>query len=372
MSKPFSTLLSRASAAIALAALVCLGTGAAASAAPNTIDFGVHDLGTAGHVESLTVFNDDPELLVMAPTTVRGVDADMFDIESDGCAGTVLATGDECDISVRFVPRRVPTQTHPTPPAASAELVLQESGSTDAVVLLLEGKVMRPASLSFARPTMLPAPFDAVPARREGETRRFWFFGGGDHPVHVGQVSLGGPGAAHFRIGEDICSLRMLKIGSGCYYEVLFRPLQAGKHEATITMAGMDPSTTVPIVGIARPTVRMSLGTLGRHWARRVTETRLRRALKKRSLALGAYSMPITGTLEVVVRLGRGRRRGPVVAIGDFDVVARKRGRVVVVPTRRAARALRTATRRTRVSLELRLHESSGTRTAVRRSAPLR
>lgn len=61
--------------------------------------------GTPGADETVTLSN--PGSVDQSPSVrLTGLDADAFEITADGCTGTVLAPGDACEVTARFVPVR--------------------------------------------------------------------------------------------------------------------------------------------------------------------------------------------------------------------------------------------------------------------------
>jgi hypothetical protein len=346
------------------------------------VDFGEHLLGSAGRTESISIDNRSSAPVQISPLTLGGGAPDLFAIQSDGCSGRTLAYHEECQFSVRFTPSRVPDPFRRTSirtpvvfdptRGALATVTFTRGSSPDRSIVALDARVLRPAALALGLNDHSYG-FEAVPTGREAQPRLFHIGNMGDVPATVGQLSITGSGARHFELRQDTCSMQTLAPAPPCTYEVIFRPKRPGVHRASVVVVGADPATTTAtITGTARPTVRGILRLLTRRWAPKLSRRRLKLAIKRGSLFLGSYSIPLASRIEASVLLRSRGRRDRRVAMTSDDVNAREPQAMRLSRAARAGRIMASVGARPRLVLRLELVEPTGERTVASRVVPMR
>jgi hypothetical protein len=143
-----------------------LGTG---SIAPGSFDFGTQAVGSKSIAHVFTVSNSGTAPLGFDRVSLGGTELDQFVISGDECSGASLASGEKCEVHVRFAPD--------SPGAKQA--TLRVSGDAPTVVAALSGTgsaVPGPATAAVTSPidtatTAAPGP-PPPPGRPRGRRHR--------------------------------------------------------------------------------------------------------------------------------------------------------------------------------------------------------
>lgn len=375
-----SSLRRRLPRACALLALVAASLAAAAPASAaetliDTVDFGSHEEGGAGKTETFAIGNDDVEPMTVPQLRVRAdpFTRDFFVIEADGCSRRTLSPGDECAFDVRFKPLRAPLP-HERDPISRADLLIGESFSDEIARIALTGRVLRPARLSFGPVRLVkPIELDTTAVGRDSAPVPLSLTNGGEVPGAVGRVTLSGSGAANFAVLQDGCSATTLAPGASCTFQVVSRPTTDGIHSAVASVTGGVPVWGgVPLRGYAEPPLSDIVKSVAGDWTLNLTEGRVRRAIRRKVLYLGSYTIPVTAKLRGTLYLrskGRADRR---LATATRQIEASKTRALRLIPVKGAKRVLDRDGKRRRLVLRVELIETSGTRTAADRVIRLR
>lgn len=349
----------------AVMALAMLPAPAAAERIVDRLNFGSHVLGSAGSSLDRYLVNDDIEPVTLGQLTTSG--SDLFSLQADGCSNTTLAPDQGCPFSVRFNPARGSYSGKGAPSTHSntfGRVLVPDGSSIGPLVVTLAARVLMPGRIM--RRTTADGVFGYAPTGREGRVLRFWLDARGDSGAAVGKLALTGPGAANFAIREDTCSSRIVTPGSGCYYDVVFRPVRRGSHEASVVVPGWDPSATTKLLGTGRRSVRAKLRLLARQVAARITARRLSRGIAGGSVFMGSHYLPVDGTLQATLKLlGAGRGERTLARSRPRPFRDGYNGTLYGIPRSGAKKALRRAGKRPKLVVTVTLVESTGQRTVT-------
>jgi len=183
-------------------------------------------------------------------TSIEGTDKDKFAIMSDSCAGTTLAGGSSCMLTVRFAPG--------TRGAKTATLMVQATPG-GLLPVSLGGSGQAPALLAISPSTTTLA--TAVDVGSSGnETASLTVSNSGDVP---GVASISATDSTNFAI-TDGCGGATLPAGGTCTVKVALKPESAGAKSTTVSLAngvmGMDSAV---VNGIGRDQLQLSVAVKG-------------------------------------------------------------------------------------------------------------
>lgn len=189
------------------------------SPSPSPLDFGDVAVGTsATRVVTLHNTGNLPyQPIVILPT---GGDVGAFGVVGDGCSMLPLAPGGDCELTVRFTPLEAG--------AASARVtVIQGDGEPATITLRGRGRqgaiVLSPHPLDFGGQAIAAA-----------TTRELTVTNGGDGPLDVATVAIGGDDADAFRVAGEQCGGVALAAGASCTVRVRFTAQRLGAATATV------------------------------------------------------------------------------------------------------------------------------------------
>lgn len=257
-----------------LAILYTYGLAGPSVELASRVDFGDQRLRVAGHTETIRVTNRGPSSLGIDTVALEGFHLDDFVVSESTCAGSVIESGGECLIEVRFAPKGEGPR--------SAQLVITDNGRDSPQRVTLSGvgvdlpapaprperppaprpeppPVARPETPPVPRPEHPPAPPvetgpkpDPLPrveitpglldfGRREagrpglGQTMRMGNVGTG--PLVVRSVRPTGADAPEFRVTRETCTGRAVDPGATCEIVVEFTPRTIGVRSAGLLLA---------------------------------------------------------------------------------------------------------------------------------------
>jgi hypothetical protein len=266
----------------ALAVLYAYGQAGPSVELVPRVDFGDQRLRVAGHTETIRVTNRGPSRLGIDTVALEGFHLDDFVVSESTCAGSLIESGGECLIEVRFAPKGEGPR--------SAELVITDNARSSPQRVTLSGvgvelpaPAPRPEKPPVPRPEKLPAPLapparpappaplprpappappappvetgpkpDPLPrveitpglldfGRREagrpglGQTVRMSNVGTG--PLVVRSVRPTGADAPEFRVTRETCTGRAVGPGADCEVVVEFTPRAIGVRSAELLLA---------------------------------------------------------------------------------------------------------------------------------------
>ncbi len=204
-----------------------------AGVSPATHAFGTQKVGTDSASQPITVSNSGVAPLQVSSATLTGAGSGQFKVPSNGCTGAV-APGSSCEIAVVFSPLSNGAKTAAlslVTDGGNASVALSGTGTTPVVAVA-------PTSIAFG-----DQPIGTASANRAVTVTN-----SGSAPVSIGDVSLGGAGAAHFRLGANTCTVGTnVSPGTSCVIQVAFSPTSAGLKAGTlnVTADGVVSSATL-------------------------------------------------------------------------------------------------------------------------------
>lgn len=213
------------------------GTEAVFTIAPTSHDFGAQRLGSASTATDFVVGNEGTASLTIDQVELQGADPGDFELEGDDCLGETLQPGEECTVSVAFVPAdlgaRAAVLTFDGDDQGSA--TLDGTGTAAAIHIA-------PAALQFGE-----VPVGAGPSTPQTVT----ISNAGTASLQLGTLAVVGADAASFSVlaAGDACSGETLEPGEECEAEVGFEPQADGVLSALLVVPGDAPSATVALDG---------------------------------------------------------------------------------------------------------------------------
>ena len=200
------------------------GTLPVAAVSPNSIGFGNQPVFTASNVRTITVTNNGNENLGMSQSVLAGRDPGQFTI-SDSCAAAIsLAPGDQCTMTVQFIPS--------TLGGASAVVQVNDSAPDSPQTVNLSG-TGTPSAVVFS-----PGPARFKQPRHAGTfstPRTVTLTNRTNSPLTISRVRLGGQNPNSFRITGGNCAGATLAADGSCTETVRFAPNDVGVKGASLS-----------------------------------------------------------------------------------------------------------------------------------------
>ena len=230
-------------------------------ASPARLDFGTQALQTMSASQTATATSSGTAPATFSAATLSGANPGDFIIVSDGCAGTVAASGAKCQVSVAFKP----TASGPR----SAVLQFNDNAADTPQSVILNGGAatldVSPSAIAFTPQTELIAssPLQVTVTNR------------GASAVSIVSLSFTGQNPGDFSIVTDGCTNASLSGGGSCTFGVVFTPQDLGSRIATLTVTSSATdllrlvnvtgtgTPTVPSAAIAPPSVAFPQTTIG-------------------------------------------------------------------------------------------------------------
>ncbi|WP_183095880.1 choice-of-anchor D domain-containing protein [Nocardioides stalactiti] len=217
-----------------------LGTGRAAVANVDTgaLAFGSEPVGDPSAPLTATVTNTGDASLSLDAPTLTGTGASQFQVTENECAGTVVAPGDDCRITLAFDPttRGAKTATLNLPNDAGAALTVSLSGTgTEAI------SSVNPTSRSFGSQAV-GTPTATFP---------FTVTNTGQDPLRLTDVAFAGADPGAFDLTGSTCHGATLAFNATCTVSVRFNPSSAGSKSATFRLGhnGATAPTVITLSG---------------------------------------------------------------------------------------------------------------------------
>jgi len=221
------------------------GTGGAPQLSTDVtaLDFGTQTGPSAP--QTVTLHNDGNASATVTAINVTGDHAKDF-AATQNCAGTTLAAGDSCTISVTFTPSAVgPRQ---------AGLDVLADGTQLSVSLTGTGQ-----SLVVAQPTAID--FGSLGVGTTSTAKTVTVTNAGSPAVDAVAVNIAGPQQAAFAATSTCTSLAS---SASCTVSVTFRPTTGGQADATLVVsaAGAASPATVALTGVGLPVADLVLSSI--------------------------------------------------------------------------------------------------------------
>jgi CSLREA domain-containing protein len=209
---------------------------------PASIDFGSQQSGTESAPLTITVSNLGGNPLALGEVVLGGSGAGAFSL-SDGCSGTLVAAGGDCQVGVRFAPSvdggYAATLEIPSP-VGGAQVDLRGIGHTPIGAISVT-----PAALDFG----------TQQTGTTGPPTTITIADSGDAALTVGPLALEGTGVAAYTLVADGCSGTTLEPGHHCEAKVRFAPAEDGSFAASLVVPNSAENQRIELGGIGRTPV---------------------------------------------------------------------------------------------------------------------
>ena len=226
----------------ATVALKGTGTAGMLSVTPLLVDFGGVPFGKSSAAKTLTLTNAGGAPLSITGLNFMGPDAGSFDSPNKPMVPAAIPAGGTLSFDLVYTPTLRATQTatlaiSSDDPVAPNTVVQLKGSGTQAKLSVT------PLMIDFGV-TTIGSPTDVVPITITNT---------GDQALPIANISLGGAGAAQFRLDSNPAPI-MLDPGSSTMATARFSPTQAGTITATLSVVPGDQgvgSAVVMLRGIA-------------------------------------------------------------------------------------------------------------------------
>ncbi|HEY2510223.1 MAG TPA: choice-of-anchor D domain-containing protein, partial [Polyangiaceae bacterium] len=191
-----------------------------------TQGFGSISLGASSAPTTIVVTNTGTAATGTLHTALGGADPDSFSIDSDTCAGQVLAAGTTCTVTLHFTPKKAGALT------ATFTISATPGGS---LTVQLSGQSSPPGALTITPSTN---DFGSIVAGVSSSATPFTVTNTGGSDTGMLTAALSGTDQGSFTIASDTCTGSTLAAGATCAVGVTFAPTAAGTKAASLTVAG--------------------------------------------------------------------------------------------------------------------------------------
>lgn len=202
------------------------------------LELGEARVGQPGESVELVVVNGGLRPLVVRRLDFTGEAAADFRVEGSNCLDRPLPRGENCRLTVAFVPRaRGPR---------AAVLEIDGAARNSPAEVAVRGLAQAPqVGLAPERLDFGGTPVDGAPASAELTISNI-----GRLPLELGRVRITGEHAAEFR-RDRRCPSTRLDPGEACAFGIEFAPRVAGERTAVLTIANDSPEgeAVVPLAG---------------------------------------------------------------------------------------------------------------------------
>jgi hypothetical protein len=202
----------------------------AASADPESVEFGSQPTGIASAPVSVHVENEGNAVLDVSAATIGGTDASVFAVDASDCLGGPVLVGIGCDLEVTFIPS--------TLGAAAATLTIESDDPGGDLEVSLSGTGVTPTPSITVDPTSVDFGAEKVGTVSAPET--ITIGNEGSAALQVSSISLAGLDAADFDLDPASCATASIPVGGECELMVAFEPAAAGASQAEVVIASDD------------------------------------------------------------------------------------------------------------------------------------
>ena len=203
------------------------------------IDFGsVQEPQSMEH--KLVIGNDSQAVLELSISEVSAGDVvaiDSFVIVEDSCTSDALAGGDECELTVRFVPPSIGT--------FSGSFIVS-SAEEEPIIFVLSG-IGTGSPVPQIRVTDSAAPEDDLQVyfgavvKVTDSVQSITIHNEGGAELLIGKLAVENELTEPFTISEDQCSLQTIDPGASCSIKLTFVPMTLGDFSDTFNVPSNDP-----------------------------------------------------------------------------------------------------------------------------------
>lgn len=184
------------------------------------LEFGTVRVGEAGDEQAVAVINRGERRLEVHALTIAGEATADYELVDDGCVGSALATGESCNLRVRFRPQ--------TPGDRSTRLLI-EGNDREEPGVALEALAVAPR-LGLAPTTMS---FGVVPLEGDPVARKVTLSNVGTDTLRFARIRIDGPAQADFSRSRR-CPSSRLDPGEACSFDIRFKPSVSGDRRAKL------------------------------------------------------------------------------------------------------------------------------------------
>ena len=228
-------------------------TTPAVTITPNPVQFADQPVETTGAVQTVTYLNSATVNIGVSSVSIAGANSNDFIIESQGCAGSVVRTGQFCVVSIAFAPTAGGFRT--------AQLVFYDDATGSPRSVPLSGFGVAPEPAVCLSTMNLAFGLQAVAAT--SAVHSVTITNCGTLALVVSNnLSITGVNAGDFAVASSSCS--SVTPGGTCVIGVTFAPTTTGLRSAllTITSNATNSPNTVTLTGTAEvPTPQACLSS---------------------------------------------------------------------------------------------------------------
>jgi hypothetical protein len=229
-------------------------TAPAVTITPNPVRFADQAVETTSAVQTVTYRNNGTVNIGVSSVSIAGANSNDFIIESQGCAGSNIRTGQFCVVSIAFAPTAGGLRT--------AQLVINDDATGSPRIVPLSGFGLAPEPAVCLSTMNLDFALQAVAATSAVHSVTITNCGSVD--LYVTNIVVSGVDASDYIVSSDPCSGHSILPGSTCTFGVSFAPPITGLRSAvlTITSNATNSPNTVTLTGTAEvPAPQACLGS---------------------------------------------------------------------------------------------------------------
>jgi len=194
---------------------------------PSPVDFGDVPVGTSA-TQTVTISNPAQGTLAISSISTTGTG---FSVETDGCTGAQLTTSQSCDVTLQY-------QSTATGAASGTLLVgNNDPDQQTPAPVALSANGTQP-SVTFTGNSAFNADLGATSAPQTITVNN-----GGDAPLSITRVALGGTDAGSFGISSDGCTNATVPAGGSCDVGVTFTASDPNPKSASLLVTDNAPGS---------------------------------------------------------------------------------------------------------------------------------
>ena len=206
---------------------------------PQTLSFGMANVGSASAVQSVTLQSDGTTTISIASVTISGTNSGDFSIASNSCGSSLSGSGG-CSIGLLFNPTAAGSRT------AMLTISDSASGSPHQVTLSGTGNVAATGTVTV-NPTSISFPDTVDGSSSAAQT--VTFSNSSSTAASLSAAGLSGANAGDFQIASNSCGASLAAAAS-CTISVVFKPTSSGSRTATLGLTANGTSLLVSLSGM--------------------------------------------------------------------------------------------------------------------------
>jgi hypothetical protein len=209
-----------------------------------SLSFGSLSIGQTSSAQTLTITSDGGQALSLNTLTITGTNPGDFAITSDTCQlPTVLQPGKSCTVLVSFAPTATGSRMAAVTITSNASPTMESAQLNGTGLPPAPTVTLVPGTINFGTVTQGTSTPSNVSVSNSGTA-----------PLHVSNISIGGPNANDFSFSAPTCNAAV-PVNSTCTITVTFTPLAPGVRSAIVTLTDDAPDSpqTINVTGDANP-----------------------------------------------------------------------------------------------------------------------